>query len=387
MANRKKYFLIFGGVIAVLIVGLVSIRLFSTEKLKPGRVEPEQGPRSFHGATAEVVVRTVIEWYDAVGSVKPKTQARIEAQVAAQITDVRVQAGESIEKGRILVRLEDERMRTKLSQARQTLQSAVARRGEARQSVNVAEAAFAEAEAAYSRIRKFFEADAATEQELEQAQSRFLQAKAGLRRAEEGLSGASAGIRLAEEMVQEAGIALDYTVIKAPAAGEVLQRLVDPGDMAMPGKPLLLLRTTGALQLEANVREGLINQIRPGDTRQVRLTTLDRTVEAVIDEIIPFVDPRTRTFRVKADLPEIEGVYPGMYGKLLIPYREVPVILIPLQAVRRVGQLQFVVVQTPAGRQRRYIKTGQVYDDGIEVLSGLNSGETLLLEESNVHGD
>jgi len=129
-----------------------------------------------------------------------------------------------------------------------------------------------------------------------------------------------------------------------------------------------------------------VSKVRLGDIRPVRLPTLDTTVDAVIDRIVPFVDPRTRTFLVKAHLPEIVGAFPGMYGKLMIPHGEVDVVVIPPGAVRRVGQLELVTVQTPQGWQRRSIKTGIMHDDRIEVLSGLEGGEILLIGEPGDDG-
>lgn len=380
---KKKIYLFL--VPAVVVAALV-LWWISGEEAGPDAVQPETSRIYPVSASAEAEVKTVTEWYDAVGTVVPRTQARIEPQVAAQVTDVYVHAGDLVQKGDLLVELEDERLRAKLSQTQQSLQSALSRREQARQAVNSAEAALAQADSSYKRIKNFYAAQAATEQELEQARSHFLQAKAALQRAQDGFSGAAAGIRLAEEMINEAEISMSYTRIEAPGDGVVLKRMVDPGDMAMPGKPVLSLRTAGGLQLEANVRESLINRIQPGDIRQVRLTTLGETVEAVIDEIVPFIDPQTRTFLVKADLPDVEGAYPGMYGKLLIPYREVPIILIPQRAVRQVGQLQLVVVKTADSRQQRHIKTGKIYGEKVEVLSGLSGGEVVLMEEPDIHG-
>jgi RND family efflux transporter MFP subunit len=322
------------------------------------------------------------EWYDAVGTVEPRTQARIEAQVSGQVTDVRVNAGDSIEEGDLLAVLDDRRLQARLSQARESLKTAAAQKEQARQAVNAAEAAFVEAESAYKRIKNFYEAQAATEQELEQAKSRFLQAEAALRRARDGLAAAGAGVRMAEEMVQEAKIALGYTEIRAPADGEVLKRLVDPGDLAAPGKPLLLLRIKGGLRLEAHVRESLVRKVEPGAELPVSLTTLEKTVSSTVEELIPYADPRTRTFLVKARLPDMSGLYPGMYGKLLIPYQEVDVIVVPDGAVHEVGQLANVIVKTPDGWQRRYVKTGKIYDGTVEVLSGLSGDETLLIKRA-----
>jgi len=98
-----------------------------------------------------------------------------------------------------------------------------------------------------------------------------------------------------------------------------VERMIDPGDLAIPGKPLLMIQTSGALRLEANVREGLISRIVLGNDYQIRIETIGKTVVSKIDEIVPYADPATRTFLIKASLPETPGIYPGMFGRLLIP--------------------------------------------------------------------
>jgi multidrug efflux pump subunit AcrA (membrane-fusion protein) len=380
--KKKKSLLILLVILLVVFSALLLYWILSGEEVSPGRTGPAKQDALRSERTGEARIENITEYYDAVGTVEPRTQARIEAQISAQVTDVRVNAGESVKKGDLLVVLDDRRMQTKLSQARQALKTAAAQKEQARQAINAAEAAFTEAQSAYDRIKNFYEKEAATEQELEQARSRFLQAEAALKRAKDGLSGADAGVQRAEEMVQETKIALGYTEIRAPADAEVLKRQVDPGDLAMPGKPLLLLRTQGGLRLEAHVRESLIQKVHPGTELRVTLTTLDKTVSSTVEELIPYADPRTRTFLVKTRLPDVANLYPGMYGKLLIPYQEARVILVPQAAVNEVGQLANVTVKTAQGWQRRYIKTGKIYEDRVEVLSGLSGDETLLLERA-----
>ncbi|MBS0014000.1 MAG: efflux RND transporter periplasmic adaptor subunit [Desulfobacterales bacterium] len=384
MKKKHIYMSIGAGLAAAGVILL--IWLLSGDKIVPGKTAPEKAAACPDGATVRAGLTTVTEWYEAVGTVVAKNQARIEPRVAGPVMEVRVQAGDPVKKGDLLVRIDDDRLDSRRSQARQQLQTAIARRGEAVQAVNSAQAAFARAESDYNRIKKFYKSGAATKQDLEEARAGFLRAKAALERSRKALSGAKSGVKLAEEMVREAEIALGYTEINAPADGRILKRFVDPGDMAAPGKPVLILHAAGGLQLEANVREGLMDTVRPGDVRNVRLSAAGRTVAAVIDEVVPAVDPRTRTFRVKADLPEVQGAYPGMYGKLLIPYMEISVILIPQNAVRRVGQLELVAVKTQDGCQRRFIKTGKVHGDQVEVLSGLSGHETLIAQEPGKNG-
>ncbi|MDZ7830811.1 MAG: efflux RND transporter periplasmic adaptor subunit [Desulfobacterales bacterium] len=379
--KNKKWILIPLIVCLVIAAGILLFWFFSKNDIPPGMTGPDKAPPVEAASTVPAKIETVTEWYDAVGTVQPRTQARIEAQVSGQVTDVRVNAGDMVEAGELLVTLDDRQMQARLGQAMQSLQSAMARKEQARQAVNAAQAAFAEAESAYNRIKSFYASEAATEQDLEQVRSRYLQAKAALKRAQDGLSGASAGVRMAEEMVREAKIGLGYTKITAPTEGKVLKRLVDPGDLAMPGKPLLLLKTAGGLRLEAYVRESLIQQIQPGSKLRVALPTLQQTVESEVEELIPYADPQTRTFLVKSRLPDIAGLYPGMYGKLQIPYKQVELVLIPRNTVDKVGQLELVEVKTEDGWARRYIKTGNIYGEQVEVIAGLSGDEILKIKE------
>lgn len=377
--NRKTTLIL----LIVLVLVLAGVLLFlyaGRERVGPATVSPEPG-EEFEEKTVSAEIKAVTQWYEAVGTVRPKTESRIEAQISAQVVDINVRAGDRVEKDQVLVVLDNRRLKARLSQAQQALETTISQKQQASQSFNAAQAEFNEAKADYHRIQNFYESQAATRQELERAESRFLQAQAGLKRAGNAVEGADAGIGRAEQMVREAQISLGYTQIQAPARGEVIQRVIEPGDLAMPGKPLVLLKTTEVLQLEAFVREGLIREVRPDLTFSAFITALDQTVEARVEEIVSYADPRTRTFLVKAVLPQMEGLHPGMYGKLLIPYKTVDVVVIPPEAIRRVGQLEMVRVKTDDAWQMRYIKTGKMHEGLIEVLSGLSGGETLMIGE------
>lgn len=363
------------------LIGIGILLLFgqpcSAGKIKPGIV-PDTGKASpGPGFTGKAVVRKIPEMYEAVGTIRPRTETRISARLTAQIIDVKVRPGDRVAKGQVLVVMDDRQSRSRLDQARQGRAAAEAGRKEARQAVIAAEAAFKQAESQYNRVKTYFDSQAATRKDLEQAEAVFHQAKAGLQRSREALSGAAAGIRQAEELVKEAGIAMGYARIRASEDGEVLERLAEPGDMALPGKPLLSLRTAGSLRIEAFVREGLIQRAAPGTRLAVRITTLNQTVEGTVEEIVPYADPRTRTFQVKALLPEVPGLMPGMFGKLRIPVMDYDAVMIPAAAVRRVGQLELVRVREKGVWNAIYVQTGRTLDGEIEVLSGLSGGEVI----------
>ena len=346
-------------------------------KIEPGAFAPVEKSTAAPTQTATATVQQADQWVEAVGTVRPKTETRIEARVTGQVLDVQVNPGEEVAKGALLVTLDSRQMTSRLEQANQALKTAQAGREQARHALEAAQAAFKQAQAQYNRVKGYVKAQAATAQELESAESTFRQAEAGVKRAQEALTAADAGILQAKAVVKESTIALAYTRIEAPEAGVVLKRFVEPGDLALPGKPLIALRTSGALRLEAHVREGLITRVKPGASLTVAIETLSREVDATVEEIVPYADPNSRTFLVKAAMPPVEGLYPGMFGKLRIPVDRRRIVAIPQAAIRRVGQLELVRVNVDGDWVSRYVTTGERMGDAVEVLSGLNGTETI----------
>lgn len=361
--------------------GLAAIALWTMlagcDKIDPGAFTVVEQPPFTPSQTALVEVRETDQVVEAVGTVRPTTETRIESRVTGQVLNVPVRPGDAVDKGDLLVALDDRQTTSQLDQARQSLKTAEAGREQARHALEAAQAAFKQARANYQRIKIYYDSQAATAQELEAAEATFRQADAGVKRAEEGLAAAEAGILQARAVVDESAISLEYSRILAPEAGIVLKRFVEPGDLALPGKPLLALRTSGALRLEAYVREGLIDRVAPGASLDVAIQTLNQVIGATVEELVPYADPDSRTFLVKAAIPPVEHLYPGMFGKLRIPVGRQRIVIIPWSAVRRVGQLELVRVKINDSWQARYVKTGNRLHDEVEILSGLEGGETI----------
>ncbi|MFZ5811530.1 MAG: efflux RND transporter periplasmic adaptor subunit [Thermodesulfobacteriota bacterium] len=341
--------------------------------------------------------RDIVEWYEAVGTIRPKTETTVESQVQAKILDVKVRPGQTVEKGELLVVLDDRELSARAERADRAVASARASRNQAREAIAAAKAAFDNAQADNQRIKTLFASRTVTAQEMDRSEAEFLRAQSALEQARDGFEAAEGQAAQAEKALEEARIAAGHARIQAQAAGEVVKRLAEPGDLALPGKPLLVLHTGRALRLEALVREGLISRVRLGDAFPVRVTALAVPgaapglaggpeaggaggLSATVEEIVPSADPLTRTFLVKAALPETPGLYPGMFGRLFIPLGTRQAVVVPRNAVRRVGQLEMVTVKDGDTSRSYAVKTGQTLEDGhVEILSGLAGGETLLI--------
>lgn len=368
------------GIAALVFLMLYMAGVFVPDKIGPGKI-PAEKRKWVPKATATAVRETVTDYYEAPGTVRPRQETRIESRVQGRIVDVLVRPGDDVKTGDRMVVLDSRELQSRLSRAKQAVLSARARREQAAQGVKSAEARFKRAEAAYMRVKIYFKSEAATKEQLEEVEAAFHQAGAALRQAREGLKEGNAGVRQAEKGVDEASIVQGYTEIRSDAHGQVVERLVEPGDMAFPGKPLLLLQTREALRLEALVPERFIERIKLGETLKVLITAVKKSLSGPVSEIVPSADPTTRSFLVKVDLAKTKGLYPGMFGRLLVPVGEISMVWIPEKALERVGQLEMVTIKSGEDWNRIYVTTGKVFDGSVEVLSGLNGGEAVALGE------
>ena len=358
---------------------------FESEMIEEGRVVSIRRAEVPAGiAVAELVDVPVV--YEAVGTVRPETEASIEAQVTGKVLSVMVRSGQKVRKGDKLIVMDSREFKTRLESAQQGLKSAQAAERQAREAINAAKADSGTATATWKRMKKLFADKVATQDELDRVEAAYLKARAGLAQAEDGLDAASAGVRQARKGVEAALINLDYTTITAPANGEVAKRMVEPGDLAFPGKTLMRIQTGGTLRLEALVREGVIGKVRIGQKLDVEIQALGEKGQAIVEEVVPSADPLTRTFLVKAGLEPLPGLYPGMFGRLLIPVGQKKTVFLPARAVSRVGQLETVLVKIGDNWEPVYVRSGARYEDKLEILSGLSGNETVGFELSATGG-
>jgi RND family efflux transporter MFP subunit len=322
------------------------------DKIEPGRRVPSV--RGLDGRpTARVEAKKIQSIEEAVGTFKASSRTLVSARVLAAIEEIAVAAGEQVEEGDVLVRLDGRELQARLDQAHQSLASAVATQREAKQM--------------FDRARPLFESKVLSESEMD--------------RAETQLGVAVANRRQAEDAVREAEVMLSHATVTAPKAGRIVDRLAEPGDVARPGVPLLVLYDASSLRLEAPVSERLAIQMRPGEKLQVRVDAIAADIDATVDEIVPQADAPSRSFLVKVSVPLSENLYEGMFGRLRIPAGTRRRLCVPARAVGRLGQLEFVdVAGADDAVERRFVKTGKAVGEGcVEVLSGLEAAERVVL--------
>ena len=302
--------------------------------------------------SVEITREPLIE--QAAGTIRAKVETVISPLITATISSIAVWSGDEVQEGEVLVKLDARELNARVDQARQT--------------VVAAEARLAQFEKESKRVQRIYRTDpgAVSRAELDRIQTALSTARAEL-------------IRLRRQK-DEVATALSYSTLTAPIAGRIVERYADPGDTARQGEPLLRMYDPGTLRLEANVRESVASKLNKGQQLVAEVDAVDRQYTVLVDEVVPSADPGSRSFLVKVSLAGGSDLFPGMFGRLLIPVGETDRIFIPSAAVTQVGQLDFVIVTSPHGTLRRYVRLGErgTYDR-IEVVSGLTAGEKILI--------
>jgi len=299
------------------------------------------------GIVAEVRLFRLPRVETAVGTIRPVHETTIGSKLLARVVEVNLKAGQKVQQGEVLLRLDGTELCARLKQTEAALAAA--------------EAARAQAEAEYNRHAKLIKANAVSQQEYERAAT--------------ALKSTDAELRRAKESVNEVQATLDFTTVRSPLDGIVIDKKVDVGDMVAPGQMLATLLDPKRMQLVASVRESLAHLLKVGQPIEVQIENFKRQGTGTISEIVPEAESSSRSFQVKVTGPCPEGIYSGMFGRILIPLDEEQVLVIPRQAVQSVGQLDLVNVATQGAVSRRSVRLGRKLGEDVEVLSGLREGE------------
>ncbi|HBY63903.1 MAG TPA: efflux RND transporter periplasmic adaptor subunit [Solibacterales bacterium] len=345
----------------------------------------EQPARKAESSAPPLAVRvasaSMLEWpsaREAAGTVKAKTTASVSAKVMGYVREVRVSAGHAVRAGDLLVVLDARDLDTGVQQAEAARAEAASAMAEAENGILGAKAQLGLAEATFERMKTLYGRKSISPQEFDEATARLRLAQAGHEAALSKRDQLKSRIRQAEAGVTSASIARGYSEVRAPFAGVITERRVEPGNLATPGAPLLMLEETGAYRLEAMVEESMSGAVRIGQVVRVRLEALGLDTGGRVSEIVPAVDPASRGFLVKIDLPSAPGVRSGVYGTAEFGGPGRTVLAVPAAAIREQGQLLSVMVASGGMARLRLVTAGARRGDVVEILSGLDAGETVV---------
>ena len=282
--------------------------------------------------------------FAADGIIEAVQQTEVAAQVPGRVLEIRVDAGDAVKKGQVLMRI-DER--------------------EAAEAAAAAEAQYINAKAAYARTLRLVEQKFLSPAALDKTKADY---------------DAAAASRGATRAAQS------HALILSPINGIVARRHAELGDMAQPGKPLFTLYAPGTLRATANVPQYRLREVRLVKQAQVLLPELGKRIDSNRVTLLPTVDAATHVAQVRVDLPAQldvqDGITPGMFVRVLFVTGQATKLTVPTSAIVRRGELAAVYVQSGSGStQLRQLRLGEsVGGDEVEVLAGLTAGEMVLID-------
>lgn len=315
-----------------------------------------------------VVVPDVVE---AVGTLRAAETSQLAAQMMGNIVEIRAREGDRVQRGQVLAVIDE-------AQPRAALDRATAGELVAQQESTASESDFALAEATFKRYQTLYDRKSVSPQEFDEIKARYQGSQARREMA-------YAGQAQAKAVLQQAHTALSYTRIVAPFDGVITEKKADVGTLASPGMQVFTVEDLRRHRLEASVNESDLRYVRQGQQVPVLVDALgDRQLKGKVVEIVPTADPASRSFVVKVELPSDPSLRSGLFGRAEFARGERSALLIPRTAVVEHGQLQGIYVldqNKVAGL--RYITLGRPSAGQVEVLAGLQTGETFVADPAN----
>jgi len=323
-------------------VGLV-VAACGGKPSKSGR-PAEQAPQEATITVRDTMVPAVLE---AAGVAEPYQRSVLSTRLMGWVTAVLVREGDRVEAGRVLARVDSREVAAKGTQVDA--------------GIVAAEARYQEALRQAQRMRGLYADSAATKAQLDAAETGLAQAEAGL--------GTARAARAELEAVSA------YAEIRAPFAGEITRRYVDPGAFASPGAPLLELQDASRLRVTVSVSPATAAGLNRGATLDA--TIEDRPARAVVEGVVPASSGALYT--VNGIVENRDRSYlPGSAAILLLPQGSRRAILVPETAVFAEGDLSGVRVVGEQGSELRWVRLGRRSGGQVEVLAGLRAGDRVL---------
>lgn len=296
-----------------------------------------------------------------------------------KIETILVDAGDRVKEGDVLARLAVDSIDVLLAQNTSQLASTDAQIAQARAQIAAAEASSTQAGQALERARTLTQKGFTATETLEQRQAAADQATAQLSVARQALSAAEAGRTLVEAQRDELELRRSKTDITAPRAGLILSRNAVVGQVASAGgNPLFVIAENGDIELDADVTETLLPQLKVGQKVAVRPSGVDKPVDGVVRLVQPEIKASTRLGKARIALPGAESLRVGAFARGTIEVAHSEGLVLPVTAIADDGGAATVQVVKDGVVDTRQVKTGLTDAGLVEVTDGLAEGELVV---------
>ena len=317
--------------------------------------------RATVGQASRTTVPNVVT---ATGAIEAGTTVMVSTRMMGWVRDVHVTEGQQVAKGDLLVSIDDTDLRAKQAQAEAGIAEA--------------KAVLANAEQMAKRFENLYADKSVSKQQLDDVLT--------------GRDRARAGVRMAQAGLAEVKVHLSYLDIVSPVDGLVTRTAIEAGNMANPGMPLVYVETEGDMKVVAHLGEKDIASVAVGTLVDVDITSLaDARFTVPVARINQAATPGSRTYDIEADLDASDPrLMSGMFARVTVPVGTREAVLVPAVAIHARGQLTGVWTVDDAGiAHLRWVRLGRPQGEHVEVLAGLDGGETVVLasEQPLAEGD
>jgi multidrug efflux pump subunit AcrA (membrane-fusion protein) len=374
---KRSFFLIVGWIIFLFVIGC-------GEKIEPGN--KAIGPVStIKAVTAKARIEDQMFLHEAVGSVEARLVSTVSSKVMGTVTEVKIIEGQLVKKDDILVVLTQQQISAGYQQAIAALDEAKRAESAAEATKKVAQANEKLAQSTFARYQKLVAGESASIQEVDEVKAKAESAKSSVAQAESMVSAAKQRVAQAQAGVDAAAATSRDTVLKAPYDAVVTEKMVEPGDFAGPGKPLIRLEGSGGYRVVFVLAEAGIGSVTMGQKISVSFPSLsDQSVEGTVDTIMPSADVATRSVEVKLSVPSIPKLRSGVFARVFVPGGQSRMIRIPTSAIVVRGQLTGVYkVDAESISRFRLVRTGRTFGGQVEILSGMTDGDRYVVAPSS----
>lgn len=373
--------------------------------------------------------RDLVSKFQQPGVVEAVASADLFSRVSGYVSEVKVDIGDTVEAGQILLEVDVPELEQELAYKNALVEQAEAELLQARTSVTVAQGALethesqlqlaaadvkkAEADcnfrkSEYERYAGLAADNASTQQLAEEKRFGYLStvaanesAAAKLRAVESDavilkakLAGANADVRTKQAKVavatadrEKTRVLTEYAKLKAPYAGTITRRNVDPGEYVHSpssdkATPLFTISGTQSVTIVMRVPEKEVPHVRLGNSVSMTFDALQGdVVTGQVARMSKSLDDKSRTMRVEIDVKNPnDRLYPGMFGSVSLSLADVKnALTVPASALYGTGEGLFVVTVTDGVARRVQVETG--YDDGrvVQIVSGLQGDEEVVV--------
>ena len=324
------------------------------------------------------------------GEFLPYQEVELHAKVAGYIKNINVDIGDRVHTGQVLAVLEIPELTAELQAARAGVRHSQEEITRAQNEVSRAEADHAALHAAAARLKQASEARPGliAEQELDNTMAKDRSAEAQVEAAKSALAASRQQLEVSQADREHYSALSEYSRITAPFDGVVTWRYADTGSLIQAGtsnvssEPVVKLSQVSVLRLRIPVPESLAGSVRDGEPADIRVKATDKHFSGKIIRSTDSLDRSTRTMQVEVDVPN--GDYkltPGMYADVSLRVQNDPnALTLPLQAINRgADKTTVLLVNSQNHVEQREIHTGIEGSDRIQILSGLNEGDRVIV--------